>query len=184
MNIRKVNTVEITTIGLMTAIICILAPLSIPIPFSVVPISFTNLAIYLTVFILGWKRGTISYLIYLLIGLAGVPVFSRFTGGPNVLFGSTGGYLIGFIFLSLISGFFIEKFQGKIYMYVIGMVLGLTITYLLGNAWYSNLTHITFQAGLPLTVVPFIPGDIAKIVFAVIIGPVLRKNITPLLNKN
>lgn len=83
------KTYEITITALMTAVTCILAPMSIPI--GPVPISFTNLAIYLSLYLLGWKRGTISYLIYLLIGLVGLPVFSGFTGGPAKLAGPTGG---------------------------------------------------------------------------------------------
>ena len=79
------KTYEITITALMTAVTCILAPMSIPI--GPVPISFTNLAIYLSLYLLGWKRGTISYLIYLLIGLVGLPVFSGFTGGPAKLAG-------------------------------------------------------------------------------------------------
>ena len=72
------TTYAITVTALMTAVTCILAPLSIPI--GPVPISLTNLAIYISLYLLGWKRGTISYLIYLLIGLVGIPVFSGFTG--------------------------------------------------------------------------------------------------------
>lgn len=67
------TTYAITVTALMTAVTCILAPLSIPI--GPVPISLTNLAIYISLYLLGWKRGTISYLIYLLIGLVGIPVF-------------------------------------------------------------------------------------------------------------
>ena len=89
------TTYAITVTALMTAVTCILAPLSIPI--GPVPISLTNLAIYISLYLLGWKRGTISYLIYLLIGLVGIPVFSGFTGGPAKLAGPTGGYIIGFI---------------------------------------------------------------------------------------
>ena len=76
----RTKTYEITMTALMAAVTCILAPLSIPI--GPVPISFTNLAIYLSLYLLGWKKGTISYLIYLLLGLVGLPVFSGFTGGP------------------------------------------------------------------------------------------------------
>ena len=83
--------VDLTFTALMAALICILGPLSIPLPISPVPISLTNLAIYFTVMLIGWKRGTVSYIIYLLIGLCGVPVFSSFTGGPGKLLGPTGG---------------------------------------------------------------------------------------------
>ncbi len=80
------KTKEITLIGLMAAVTCIAGPLSLALPFSPVPISLTNLAIYFSVYILGMRRGTISYLVYLLLGLVGLPVFSAFTSGPAKLF--------------------------------------------------------------------------------------------------
>ena len=102
----RTKTYEITITALMAAVTCILAPLSIPI--GPVPISFTNLAIYLSLYLLGWKKGTISYLIYLLLGLVGLPVFSGFTGGPAKLAGPTGGYIIGFIAMAIIAGLVID----------------------------------------------------------------------------
>ncbi len=78
------KTKELTLIGLMAAITCIAGPLSLPLPFSPVPVSLTNLAIYFSVYILGMKRGTISYLVYLLLGLVGLPVFSAFTSGETL----------------------------------------------------------------------------------------------------
>lgn len=173
----KLSIYKIAIIGVMTAIICIMAPFSIPLPFTVVPISLTNLAIYFTVFVLGWKMGTISYLIYLLIGLIGVPVFSGFTSGFSKLAGPTGGYLIGFIFLAIISGWFIEKFPNKIPMYIIGMLLGNIVTYLFGTIWLANLTGNTFKQALAIGVLPFLLGDLLKIIAAVLIGTVLRKQI-------
>jgi biotin transport system substrate-specific component len=181
MNQNKMKTKELTLIGLMTAVTCILGPLSIPMPFSVVPISFTNLAIYFTVFLLGWKKGTISYLIYLLIGVVGVPVFSGFSGGIGKIAGPTGGYLAGFLLLAIISGLFIEKFRGKIYMYALGMVLGLAVTYLLGTTWLAYQLGLTFKEGLFMGVIPYIPGDIVKIAAALILGPILRKNVAGII---
>lgn len=177
MKMKNINTNELTLIGLMTAITCILGPFSIPIPFSVVPISFTNLAIYLTVFILGLKKGTISYLLYLFIGLVGVPVFSGFSAGPAKLFGPTGGYLIGFIFLALICGFFLYKFKGNIYLYGIGMTLGLIVTYTIGTAWLALQMNLTFMQALLIGVLPYIPGDILKIITIIIVGPIFKKNL-------
>ena len=100
---------DLTLIALMAALTCILGPMSITLPFTPVPISFTNLVIYFAVMVIGMKRGTISYLVYLLIGAVGLPVFSGFSGGLAKLAGPTGGYLVGFIFLALISGFFVVK---------------------------------------------------------------------------
>ncbi len=174
---RQQRTSTLTLIGLMTAVTCILGPLSIVIPISAVPISFTNLAIYISVMILGWKKGTISYLIYLLIGFAGIPVFSSFTSGPAKLLGPTGGYLIGFIFMAMIAGFFIDKFPGKIYMYITGMILGTVVTYAFGSGWLAYQADMTFKAALLVGVVPFILGDIVKIVIAAFLGTAIKKQI-------
>ena len=94
--------------ALFIAVTCVLAPLSIPI--GPVPISLTNFVIYFELYFLGWKRGLISYVVYLLLGMVGLPVFSGFAGGVGKLAGPTGGYLIGFILMTLVCGLFIEKF--------------------------------------------------------------------------
>ena len=172
---KKISIYKIALIGVMTAIICIIGPFSIPI--GLVPISLTNLIILITVIILGWKMGTISCFIYLLIGYVGMPVFSGFRGGPDRLFGPTGGYLIGFVFLAIISGIFIDKFRGKIYMYVIGMLLGTVVLYAFGTVWFAYQQNLSFHAAAVICVIPFIPLDIVKIACAVIIGPIIRKQL-------
>ena len=171
----KLSISQIAVIGVMAAVICILAPFSIPI--GVVPISFTNLAVYIALYALGMKKGTISYLIYLLIGLVGVPVFSGFTSGPQKLFGPTGGYLIGFIGMALISGIFIDKFANKWYLCFLGMVLGTTVCYVLGTVWLAFQAGLSFQAALAAGVLPFIPGDLVKIIVAMLLGPTLRRQL-------
>lgn len=176
-NSTKSSTYQIVLIGIMTAITCILGPLSIPIPFSPVPISFTNLAIYLTAFILGWKKGTLSYLIYLFLGLVGLPIFSNFSGGPSKLFGPTGGYLIGFILMAFISGLFIELFNGNISMYILGLMLASAANYLLGTAWLSYQLDLTFYQALSVGVFPYLIGDGIKIAIAIAIGPMVRSRL-------
>ena len=131
MNEKKISTSTIAMIALMTAVTCILGPLSVPI--GPVPISLTNLAIYFA-----------------------------------------GGYLIGFIFLAMISGWFIEKFPGKRVMYFVGMVLGTAVCYALGTAWLAYEAEMTFQAALMVGVVPFIIGDIAKMIVAIIVAPMIK----------
>ena len=81
----KITTRQMTLIALMTAVTCILGPLSIPLLFSPVPISFTNLAIYLSLYVLGTGKAAISYLVYLLIGMTGIPVFSGFSGAAGFM---------------------------------------------------------------------------------------------------
>ncbi len=110
----NMKTKEITMIGLMAALTCIAGPLSLPLPFSPVPISLTNLAVYFAVYLLGMKRGTISYCVYLLLGLVGMPVFSAFTSGPAKILGPTGGYLIGFVFMAVICGWFVDRWNSSV----------------------------------------------------------------------
>jgi biotin transport system substrate-specific component len=165
----------LTLIGVCTAITCILGPLSIPFPFSPVPISLTHLGIYTALYALGWKKGTISYLIYLLAGLCGLPVFSAFTGGPGKLFGPTGGYFIGFLFMAVICGLFIDRFPTKPLLCLPGFLLGNIVCYIFGTLWLSFQADISFSAALAAGVLPFIPGDLVKVLLALIVGPVLRK---------
>ena len=166
---QKIRTKQMVLIALMTAVTCVLGPLSIPLPFSPVPISLTNFAI----FVLGMKSGTISFIIYLLLGAIGVPVFSSFRGGLQVLAGPTGGYLIGFIFLALIMGFALEHFDRKLVPTIIGMIIGMAVCYAFGTVWLAKLLSLSFKEGLMMGVIPYLPGDAAKIIIAAIVGPKL-----------
>lgn len=170
---QKVATKTIALIAVMTAVTCVLAPLSLPI--GPVPISLTNLAIYFALYILGMKKGTISYVVYLAIGLVGVPVFSGFTGGPGKLIGPTGGYLIGFIPMAVIAGILIDKYNGKFVQSMIGMVVGTIVCYALGTVWLAYQAQMDFMAALWAGVIPFIPGDLIKMVLAAFFGPQIRK---------
>ncbi|MGN0438034.1 MAG: biotin transporter BioY [Lachnospiraceae bacterium] len=172
---QKITTKTLALIAVMTAVTCVLAPLSLPI--GPVPISLTNLAIYFALYILGMKKGTISYLVYLAIGLVGVPVFSGFTGGPGKLFGPTGGYLIGFIPMAIVAGILIDKFGGKFVLSMLGMVIGTIICYAFGTVWLAHQAQMDFKAALLAGVIPFIPGDLIKMVLAAIFGPQIRKTL-------
>lgn len=170
---QKIRTKQMVLIALMTAVTCVLGPLSIPLPFSPVPISLTNFAIFLAIFVLGMKSGTISFIIYLLLGAVGVPVFSSFRGSFQVLAGPTGGYLIGFIFLALIMGFALEHFDRKLVPTIIGMIIGMAVCYAFGTVWLAKLLSLSFKEGLMMGVIPYLPGDAAKIIIAAIVGPKL-----------
>lgn len=169
---QKLSIYQMSVVALMTALTCILGPMSIPI--GTVPISFTNFVIYLTIYLLGIKLGTISYCIYLLLGMAGLPVFSGYSGGLAKLAGATGGYLIGFIFMAVISGIFIKKFHGKTSLSILGMTLGTLVAYLFGTVWFMIETKCTPIYALTVCVFPFLIGDAIKILLASKIGPLIR----------
>lgn len=169
------KTKALTLMGLMTAILCILSPISIPLPFSPVPISLAHIAIFLTIYILGTKKALICYFLYLCIGCIGIPVFSNFSAGPGKLLGPTGGYLFGFAFMILISGLFISKFSNSYLLCFVGMCLGSITCSLLGTAWLSYQGHMDFIAAFTIGGLPFILGDIVKIGIVLFVAPPIRK---------
>ncbi len=172
---KKINIAQMAMIGVMTAVICVLAPFTIPI--GVIPLSLANFAIFLSIYLLGTWKGAISLLLYLLIGLIGVPVFSGFSSGPAKLFGPTGGYLVGYFFMAIVAGIFIEKFDGKKLPALCGMLLGTIILYLFGTAWLAYQAKMTFQAALWAGVIPFILGDLIKIIIVLFAGPIIRQRL-------
>lgn len=173
----RLSTQSLVLTALMTAVTCILAPMSIPIPFSPVPLTLTNFVLEISIFLLGWKKATASFIIYLLLGLCGLPVFSGFSGGVGKFAGPTGGYLIGFIFLTVIGGLFAEHFHWKRSACTVGMVLGMAVTYAFGTAWLCLQLNLSLTAGLFTGVIPYLPGDAVKIALAVAFGPVLKKRV-------
>ncbi|NLC43624.1 MAG: biotin transporter BioY, partial [Clostridiales bacterium] len=166
---------QMAIIGVLTAVICILGPLSIPI--GLVPISFTTLAIFIALYALGMKKGILSTTLYIVIGFVGIPVFSSFSSGPAKLFGPTGGYIIGYVFMALIAGYFIDRYIDKWFLCVTGMVIGSVVLYIFGTAWLAYQANLTVGAALAAGVIPFIPGDLAKIAIATLVGPLLRKRL-------
>ena len=176
---KKTNT--LTKIALMAALQCIISPFAIAFPISPVPMSLATLMLYLSVYILGKKHATISCGIYLLIGLVGLPVFSGFSGGAGKLFGPTGGYLIGYLALTWICGWCVEKWSGAsrtgYLMQILGLVLGTAVCYLFGTVWLSYQAGMDFVAALGVGVLPFIIGDVVKIAVGVAVGNLVRKRL-------
>lgn len=171
------STKQLTLTALMTSILCIVAPFSLPLPFSPVPISFATFILYVSAYVLGPKFGAVSCILYLLLGFVGLPVFSGFSGGVGRLFGPTGGYMIGYLFLVLISGFVIEMSDGRRLPSAFGFILGTAITYAFGSAWLAVQMDLTFMQGVAAGVLPYLPGDTIKIIAALIIGPVLKNRL-------
>ena len=159
----------------MTAVLCVLSPFSIPI--GPIPLSLSTFVLYLAVMILGGKKASMVCLLYLLIGFVGLPVFSGFQGGPAKLFGPTGGYFLGYLLLTVIAGFFVDKFPKKRVLCLLGCVLGTVACYGVGTFWLAFQMKIDFTNALMIGVVPFLAGDAVKIVVAVWIGTTVRGRI-------
>ena len=145
----KNTTYTLVAIALMTAVICVLAPLSLPI--GPVPISMATLVLFLSIYVLGWKKATISVCLYILLGLVGVPVFSGFTGGVSKLAGATGGYIVGYIPMVALAGFLMSK-SDKWWLHMLAMVAGEVVLYLIGTVWFCVQAGKTASAALAICV--------------------------------
>ena len=175
MSNKKVSVKKITTLGLVTALMCVLAPISIPT--GIVPISLGSFVVYLTVYLVGLQYAVISNILYIVIGAIGLPVFSGYQGGLAKLTGPTGGYIIGFIFVSIIAGLSLKIFKGNMVAFGVGLVLGTAVLYMFGTVWFMTVMKMGLSKSLSLCVYPFIPFDLAKMVIVMIIGPMIRKPI-------
>lgn len=171
------NTGNLTRTSLMTALICILAPISIPLPISPVPITLGTFALYLSLYVLEYKQAICSTVLYLLLGAVGLPVFSGYTAGFSRFFGAGGGYLVGYIFLVIIGGYFVNKYKQSPIIQIIGCFLGTIITYLIGTFWLAKVIEAEFIATIPAGVLVYLPLDTVKMILACIVGREVRKRI-------
>lgn len=175
---KKTNSkvTDIVYIGLSAAIIAVCSWISIPLT---VPITLQTMGVVLISGLFGAKRGTLSTLLYILIGAIGVPVFSGFKSGFGVLLGSTGGYIIGFIFTALIVGIVSDK-TNKLWALILSMVVGILVCYAFGTAWLAVVYAKTNEPASLATilgwcVIPFLIPDAVKIALAAVLTNRLKK---------
>jgi biotin transport system substrate-specific component len=169
----KFSIKEMSTVAIFSALTAILAQISIPLPFSPVPITFQIFAVYISSIILGSKLGTLSQIIYVLLGTIGIPVFANFSGGLHFILGPTGGYILSYPIIAFIIGKILEKKQSFI-ITVLGLLFSLIVCYFIGVLQLSIITKITIQKAILVGALPFIPLDIVKIIIAYLIGVKVR----------
>lgn len=171
------KTKNIVYCGVFVALIAVCSWISIP---TTIPFTLQLLAICLAAALLGTKLGTITILVYILLGLVGVPVFSGFKGGVAALMGPTGGYIIGFIFTALIVGFASEKFGKKTLVLAISMVIGVLVCYIFGTVWFilvytKTKEPVGIMTALSWCVIPYLIPDAAKIAISVFLTKRLER---------
>ena len=169
------KTAEMTKMALMVAMNCVSAYIIIPLPFSLSPLALQTLIVNLTGYVLNAKQAFMTMLVYLLVGLAGVPVFTGGSAGPGKLFGPTGGYIIGF----LVTAVFLAYFKGEKYNFkryaLLGCVIGIPLIYVFGVVQLKLITGMGWDKAIMTGALPFIPLDIVKfLAAAVIAGPINR----------
>ena len=175
--VQRSKTYDIVYIAVFAVIMAICSWISIP---AAVPFTLQTFGVFIAVGVLGGKRGSLSVLVFILLGAIGIPVFANFSGGIGVLAGPTGGYIIGFLFSALLM-WAMEKLPGKkSVMQIVSMIAGLIVCYAFGTVWfvivYGRMNGpIGFTAALASCVVPFIIPDIVKIALAYVLSRKLRK---------
>ena len=169
------KTKQLISCSLFAALTAILSQISIPLPFTPVPINLATLSVLLSGALLGKKGGAISQVVYTLLGAIGLPVFANFLSGIGVIFGPTGGYIIGYIVAAFVVGIIIEKTNRNLITYLLSMILGIISCYILGTAWFMYITNSNLLTSLTMCVFPFIPGDIVKIVIGAFLANRLKK---------
>lgn len=162
------KTTDMILIALFSAIIAAGAFVSIP---FAVPFTLQSFGIFCTLLILGGKRGFLSVLVYVLVGLAGAPVFSGFRGGVGVLGEITGGYIIGFVAASAVFMLFEKLYKGKRGKLInaVFLLVWLLVCYLCAVLWYGFVySSDGIVSALTVCVLPFIAPDIIKLFAAIV----------------
>ncbi len=174
------KTTNLILCAIFAALTGVTAGIIIPLPFTPVPMTLATLAVMLTGGLLGSKYGSVSMIVYVLLGAFGAPVFGGYTGGFDKILGPTGGYIIGYILTAFITGIIIEKINKKnsFYINIVAMAIGLSLCYILGTIWFMISTNTPLWTSLIACVFPFLIGDLLKIMA----GAVLIKKLRPVLH--
>lgn len=176
---EKLNAHDLCIIAIMAGITAVLAQISIPMPLGV-PLTLQTFAVILAGILLGSRRGSISMLVYLLLGAVGLPVFANFKGGFQNLIGPTGGFLLSFPLMVFLIGLGVEHKEKKTFL--ISMIAaGMISNYAIGIAVFCIVTGSPVMTGLTACVLPFIPTDLIKAVLATFLGLQLRTRLQGVL---
>lgn len=174
----RVRTIDMVYIAIFAALMAVCSWISIPV--LQVPYTLQTFGVFVTVGLLGGKRGTLAILVYILLGAIGLPVFAGFTGGIGALLANAGGYIVGFFF-SALAMWAIEHFFGrKPVALIAAMVVGLAVCYAFGTAWFMfvytrNVGAVGLATVLGWCVIPYIPADLVKIALAFLLSERLKK---------
>ncbi len=172
---------EMVFTALCASMTAIFSQITIPLPFTPIPITLGLLAVFISGGISPVKWAVLSQFIYICLGILGLPVFAGFTGGLGIISGPTGGFIIGYLFTALVSSFIINKFSDLKSAVLLAMILGLLACYICGTVWFMLYSHANLISALAACVLPFIFGDFVKLFLAFTIVLKLRSYL-PVLN--
>ena len=177
---KRFDARDVTHIALGAVLIAVCSWISVP---TTVPFTMQTFAVFCVLSLLGGRRGTMAIVVYLLLGAVGAPVFSNFGGGVGVLLGTTGGYILGFVFIGLLYALAERLFGRKLWAEAAALTLGLAVCYGFGTAWFMLVyartnSAVGLMTALGWCVFPFIVPDLAKLALALMAArriPVYRR---------
>ncbi len=174
---KKMATTDLVLTGLCTAVIAVLAQISIPMPGGV-PVTLQTFAVALCGYILGWKMGLVSVAVYILLGAVGAPVFTGFKGGVGSILGVTGGFIWGFLPMAALCGLGAGKktvWKAKQALPGIALgILGVALCHGAGVIWYAFATKNALLPSFLSVSLPFIPKDLVSVVAGYILACVIK----------
>ncbi len=174
------KTITLTKVAIMSALLCAICPIIIPL--GIVPISLATLFIMIFTYIFGSRMCMLSIIIYILLGAIGIPVFSGYTGGIHILIGPTGGYILGYLLMCLISGTLIKHLGANMIFTTISFICGNLALYCIGTIYLSIINNLSYSNAILTGVVPFIIPDLIKIILASIMAPRLKSRLLPFMH--
>lgn len=177
---KTLSTQNLVLVGMFAAVLAVISQISLPMPTGV-PITIQVFGIALVGTVLGWKLGFLSTVVYILLGAAGLPIFANFRGGIQSLVGMSGGYILAWPIMALLSGIRIKHSSKTVStaVSIIFSVIGLMIVELIGGLQWSVLSNdMSFGAIMAYSFVAFIPKDIVITILAVILGNQIRNPLT------
>ena len=144
------------------------AYIRIPVPGTPVPITLQTFFVVLSGAVLGSRLGLFSQAGYILLGAAGLPIFQGYTSGMTHIFGATGGYLIGFMAASFLTGKMLEKENRNLFKTIASFAIGNIVLYTIGTLWLMLIYRISFANAILIGVLPFFTIELAKISLAAV----------------
>ena len=170
---KKLTTREMAYCALFAALTAVCSQIQIPLP--LIPI---NLAIFAVVLCGGLLRPVCALLavgVYVLLGLVGIPVFAGFKAGVGTLFGNTGGYIVGYVLAAFLTAVLRQRGGEGDLRLGAGMAVGVAVCYVFGTVWFMVLSGNSLWVSLSYCVLPFLPGDVLKILLAALLTGRLKK---------
>lgn len=164
-------TFDVLLVLASSLLLALSAQVAVPLPFSPVPVTAQTLALTLLAAALGRARASAMAFAYLAEGAAGLPVFAGGAAGPQILIGTTGGYLAGFVPAAWLVGALAERgFDRRFWSTALAMFAGNTLVLLLGATWLARFVGV--ERAFILGVAPFLVGDVVKTLVAAVLLPV------------